>query len=211
MTIITGRNFMNTIGRLTEEKDLDFIFKSIKTDEHYTIPKNIFPTPPAEYVSFSVSDNNYSDIHNVFFYKSIPTKEIILEETFNDHPILFLEPFSIVSHDSMEDAKLSFEEFFTSSSCNFVQKIKYTESKDSLEYTVSGEIGVYYLEGQASDELATKFNQRFNESIDFIRANLDEELLILNNVKTVQETSKKVLCFIFPLIVLMIFLSVFFK
>jgi len=180
---------MQFIGKLVNIKEGVLFLQSLKTNEIFEFSQNLLSNSDiTDFFSVSYQAENIAELQGVYSYKTIPSREITTKAIFDEHPVFFMKTFKLPESLSREEAELSFADFFSDSSCNFVQNLTYHETEEESVY-VTGDIGVYYVESYAIKELADKFNLQFYKAINIIENNLDDELKVLQNEIIVKETA----------------------
>lgn len=151
-------------------------YLEIENNESYSfIEQNVY--------KLEINDNNFiTNYEKAFFYKIIPSQDIIIKTSNNKFQIEFEMVFKTKFFNTYEEAYKSLNKIFINSSCNIMHSIKSIKKNNKI--CLESKIGVYYLEKYSIDEnLSIKFENLFNENLNMIKNNIKEVLTVKNKVK----------------------------
>ena len=151
-------------------------YLEIENNESYSfIEKNVY--------RLEINDKNFiTNYEQAFFYKIIPSQDIIIKTSNNKFKIVFENVFKTKYFNTYEEANKSLNEIFINSSCNIMHSIKSVKKYNKI--CLEAKIGVYYLEKYSIDEnLSIKFENLFNENLNIIKNNIKEDLTVKNKIK----------------------------
>lgn len=202
---------MNITGKVISQEDNLHIIELLKTKitKELKLP-NVFSV--GNYLSVEIENDIVTNVKTLSHYKSLPTTELIFEDNQSDnYQIELLKPFNIFNCSSKEEAERDFRELLRESSCNFVQNLKYIENTDDETYSVQGEIGLYSIVKIADNSLVNSFNNEFNNSVNIVNYNLEQELNNLIQEESLKEACTKISLFMFGVVFSLIFFNVIVK
>lgn len=202
---------MNITGKVISQEDNLHIIELLKTKitKELKLP-NIFSV--GNYLSVEIENDIVTNVKTLSHYKSLPTTELIFEDNQSgNYQIELLKPFNIFNCSSKEEAERDFKELLRESSCNFVQNLKYIENTDDETYSVQGEIGLYSIIKIADNSLVDSFNNEFNDSVNIVNSNLEQELNNLIQEESLKEACTKISLFMFGVVFSLIFFNVIVK
>lgn len=202
---------MNITGKVISQEDNLHIIELLKTKttKELKLP-NIFSV--GNYLSVEIENDIVTNVKTLSHYKTIPTTELIFEDDQSDnYHIELLKPFNIFNCSSKEEAERDFRDLLRESSCNFVQNLKYIENTDDETYSVQGEIGLYSIVNIADNSLVDSFNNEFNNSLNIVNHNLEQELNNLIQEESLKEVCTKISLFMFGVVFSLIFFNVIVK
>lgn len=202
---------MNITGKVISQEDNLHIIELLKTKitKELKLP-NVFSV--GNYLSVEMENDIVTNVKTLSHYKILPTTELIFEDNQSDnYQIELLKPFNIFNCSSKEEAERDFRELLRESSCNFVQNLKYIENTDDETYSVQGEIGLYSIVKIADNSLVDSFNNEFNNSVNIVNYNLEQELNNLIQEESLKEACTKISLFMFGVVFSLILFNVIVK
>lgn len=151
-------------------------YLEIENNESYSfIEKNVY--------RLEINDKKFiTNYEQAFFYKIIPSQDIIIKTSNNKFQIAFENVFKTKYFNTYEEANKSLNEIFVNSSCNIMHSIKSIKKHNKI--CLEAKIGIYYLEKYSIDEnLSIKFENLFNENLNIIKNNIKDDFTIKNKIK----------------------------